>query len=221
MYHNLLERRKSKAVIKFLREDKAALYIQLFFQRYMKNKLRKAKRLLAEKNKKVVEIQRVIRGYWGRLVSSEIKEYWDELMRNAKYAVALQAKGRGHHVRRHDKTVKPALVVLHQEREMERKTRAATLLQATLRRFLAVLRVRGWREVVQQRTTDINIKIIVLQCSGRCFVARVLRTRLSHQAALLHKMRTKAAVRMQNLYRISEGTYGGMMRKEQIERANR
>ena len=124
-------------------------------------------------------------------------------------------------MRRHDKTVKPALVVLHQEREMERKTRAATLLQATLRRFLAVLRVRGWREVVQQRTTDINIKIIVLQCSGRCFVARVLRTRLSHQAALLHKMRTKAAVRMQNLYRISEGTYGGMMRKEQIERANR
>jgi len=94
-YHNLLARRASSAMVKFLREDKAALEIQLWFERAMRTKEHRRKRLIIEQNKKVVEIQRVIRGYWGRLVASEFKEYWDDLKKNARYAVMLQAKARG------------------------------------------------------------------------------------------------------------------------------
>jgi len=220
-YHQLLQRRASKAMVKFLREDKAALEIQLWFQRAMKLREHRRKRLIIEQNKKVVELQRVIRGYWGRLVAAELKEYWDELKMNARYAVLVQAKARGHRARRHDRIVKPALVVFRQERQMQFKMNAAILLQKTVRGKLSRLRVHGWSEVVQQRRTDISIQIIVLQCSVRCCIARMRLTKKRYQAYLLHRMRTKAAIRMQNLYRISEGKYGGMMRKEQIERVNR
>jgi len=133
----------------------------------------------------------------------------------------LQAKARGHHVRIHDKLVAPALVVLHEEWEQARKNGAATKLQAAVRRMLAKFRVRGWREVVVQRLCDVDISILVLQRTVRAYNARCELARLLHYAEITRKLRDRAAIRMQTLYRIAEGKYGGLMRGEEMARMKR
>jgi len=107
-WHNMITRREAKKMVKFLRENKAALSIQLAFQRYLKRKAHWLIRWEHHRNLAMVEVQRVLRGYWGRKRSTALMLWWRELLSNAQYAVLLQAKARGHHVRKHDKLVAPA-----------------------------------------------------------------------------------------------------------------
>ena len=220
-WHNMLMRREARKMVKFLREDHAALKIQLSFQRYLKRKAHWLRKMEKHRNMLCMEIQRVLRGYWGRKKAYVRKLWWDELKRNEKYAVMLQAKGRGHHVRLHDRTVAPALVVLHEEWELQKKSTAAIKLQAAVRRMLANFRVRGWREVVVRRTSDIDIAVVLLQRTLRAFFARCRLAILLHHAELCRKLRNGAAVRIQKMYRIAEGKYGGLVRGEEMARMKR
>ncbi|GMH94441.1 hypothetical protein TrST_g2725 [Triparma strigata] len=220
-WHNMITRREAKKMVKFLRENKAALSIQLAFQRYLKRKAHWLIRWEHHRNLAIVEVQRVLRGYWGRKKSTVLKLWWRELQSNAKYAVLLQAKARGHHVRVHDKLVAPALTVLHEKWEQEKRNAASIKLQAAVRRMLACFRTRGWREVYDQRMSDRAIAINLLQRTVRAFQARCERTRLLFLAEVTRKLRDRAAVRMQNLYRIAQGKYGGLMRGEEMARMKR
>jgi hypothetical protein len=217
----MLTRREAKKMVQFLKRDKAALVIQLSFQRYLKRKVHWLRRYHYHRNLACIELQRCVRGYWGRQKASVLKEWWANLKNNEHYAVMLQAKARGHHVRTHDKLVAPALIVLHEEWEQARKSLAATKLQAAVRRMLAKFRVRGWREVVIQRTSDVDIAINVLQRTIRAYNARCELARLIHYAEVMRKLRDRAAIRIQNLYRIAEGKYGGLMRGEEMARMKR
>lgn len=148
-------------------------------------------------------------------------QWWDELRKNAHYAVMLQAKARGHHVRKHDKLVAPALVVFRQERLQAIKNRAAVILQRTVRRMLACLRVKGWREVFKGRMSDVDISVVLLQRQIRAFMARVKVARLLFAAEIVRKLRNRAAIRCQNMYRVATGKYGGLMRGEEMAKMKR
>ncbi|GMH99803.1 hypothetical protein TrLO_g9608 [Triparma laevis f. longispina] len=220
-WHNMITRREAKKMVKFLRENKAALSIQLAFQRYLKRKAHWLIRWEHHRNLAMVEVQRVLRGYWGRKRSTALMLWWRELLSNAQYAVLLQAKARGHHVRKHDKLVAPALTVLHEKWEQERRSTGAVKIQAAVRRMLARFRTRGWREVYDQRMSDRAIAINLLQRTIRAFQSRCQRVRLLFLAEITRKLRDRAAVRMQNLYRIAQGKYGGLMRGEELARMKR
>ena len=219
--HNMKIRIEARAMVKFLREDRAALYLQLCFARYQKRKVLWLKRREVHRCESIVEIQRVLRGSWGRKKARVLKEWWDELLANAKYAVCLQAKFRGVYTRKHDKLVAPALVVLRQDWKEAKRNKNAGVLQKMVRRMLASLRVKGWREAYRGRMSDVAISIVLLQRQIRAFSARVRLARLTFAMEIVTKLRHRAAIRCQNMYRKSAGTYGGLLVGEELAKMKR
>jgi hypothetical protein len=73
-FHNMRTRMEARKMVKFLREDKAALYIQLSFQRYLKRKRQWEIRHEQHMNVSAVEVQRFLRGCWGRRKARVLKE---------------------------------------------------------------------------------------------------------------------------------------------------
>ena len=80
-WHNLIIRREAKKMVRFLKRDEAALIIQLSFQRYLKRKVHWLRRYHYHRNLACIELQRCIRGYWGRKRATVLKEWWDDLKR--------------------------------------------------------------------------------------------------------------------------------------------
>jgi hypothetical protein len=111
--------------------------------------------------------------------------------------------------------------VLHQEWEQAKKVNAAIILERNVRKMLARMRVTGWREVHKNRWSDVEIGIVLLQRQIRAFTARCKKSRLLFASEIIRKLRNRAAVRMQNMYRVSVGKYGGLMKGEEMARLKR
>ena len=71
------------------------------------------------------------------------------------------------------------------------------------------------------RMSDIDISVVMLQRQIRSFTARVRVARLLHASEIVRKLRNRAAIRCQDMYRVATGKSGGLVRGEEMARLKR
>jgi hypothetical protein len=155
-----------------VREENAANVIKHFVQRYMlrlnfyrmwQTRLRKEGATL---------IQRVFRGGKGRIVGNARRAERDRFFALNSYGLKLTRVVRGHLTRLKSNHVFTAIREMYKNRNYEAQAGISVRFQACGRRFLAIERVKAFRELTNRRRSDEYNAIFSIQLLARSFIAK-------------------------------------------------
>lgn len=155
-----------------VREENAANDIKHFIQRYMlrlnfyhmwQTRLRKEGALL---------IQRVFRGCKGRVKGNKARKERDSFFALNSYGLKLTRVVRGHLTRLKSNNVFIAIREMYTNRNLEAQAGVSVRFQACGRRFLAIERVKAFKELTNRRRRDEYNAIWSMQMLARSFIAK-------------------------------------------------
>lgn len=142
-------------------------------------------------------LQRVYRGYLARCKAWKLRAQVEEFKRLYPFALTIQKVVRGHKCRRTDRYVATAIRAMYRRRLAEAIVAISVRFQSCGRRFLARKKAEAWKEVRIRRTKDEYNAILILQCLGRCYNARVTVYKIRAEAARLADLQFRSATKIQ------------------------
>lgn len=167
-------------------------------------------------------IQRVWRGYCGRVRAAAMRKQRQEMLTLTPHVLRLQKIFRGHRSRRINKYVAEVMREVYDVRRREAEVGIAVRFQSCGRRFLARRRILAIRELTHRRREDEYAAAVVMQNLVRMYVSKVKYKNIRLQNMRVGDMRSRAAARIQAFYRASKGKYNSKLtRKEMLMIARR
>ncbi len=151
----------------------AASVIQSYIRRYTKRMYFYGLWRLRLKRAGALTIQRVYRGYRGRIRAFYRKIEVAEFLANTPYAIIVQRNVRGHLCRLKMKKVSKAIREMYMLRRKEVEFALMVKIQAQARCFLARKRVESWRELCNRRRLNVHHAVLIIQQFGRFVLAKV------------------------------------------------
>ncbi len=207
LLHNNVVKKEMKQTFMLLKRDRSAAIIQEYMHRYTCRqhfyKQWYNKRIFYASS----TIQRVWRGIWGRDKADLQKDVMHEFWKNAPCAVDIQRCFRGHKVRRRYFHVADALREMYQIRQVEAETALAVRFQSGARTYLTNKRVKAMIELRRRRGIDEYNAMVMLQCCGRMFNAKMRVWKKKMDLARYHEVRYAAATRIQHFQKAVMGKY--------------
>lgn len=116
-------------------------------------------------------IQRLYRGWKGRLRAMRRFVERAEFLSCAPSAILLQRNVRAYLCRLHNPHVSKAIREMYVIRRVEAHNAVTVPIQAQMRRHLAAHLVSGWRELCARRKRNVNDAALVMQMLARRFVS--------------------------------------------------
>lgn len=142
-------------------------------------------------------IQRVFRGYKGRLVCARLRAQHLVFLKLFPHALKLQRVFRGHICRRKNRYIATAIRQMIQKRLNEAVVAISVRFQSCGRRFLARKRAEAWKEVRLRRTNDEFNSILIMQCCARVYNACVKVRKVRAEKARLDDLIYRSANKIQ------------------------
>lgn len=116
-------------------------------------------------------IQRLYRGWKGRLKAMRRAVERAEFLACAPYGIMIQRNVRAYLCRLHNPQVSKAIREMYVIRRVEAHNAVAVSIQAQVRRHLASHLVSSWKELCARRERNVNDAILVMQMLARRFVS--------------------------------------------------
>jgi hypothetical protein len=151
----------------------SAVTIQQYLFRYKKRQHFYRLWQLRMKRQAVLMIQRIHRGYKGRLRAVLFRQRREEFYACRPYAIALQCRIRGFLCRIHNPQVSKCIRELYIIRRREVESALAVRIQSHARKFLAAKYVIHYNEVVQRTKQNMSDAALILQMLVRRFLSKM------------------------------------------------
>lgn len=171
----------------------------------------------------IIDLQRVYRGYRGRLRAGAKKEEWARFWASSPLAIKIQKVVRGHLWRLSDncQNVFKALRDMYLARRQEAEAGIAVRFQAKARRYLAFQRVKAWREVCRRRHIDEQNAILILQMLVRRFLAKITVARIRFNKLRMDALHYKCATVIAKFYRRQMALYISKLQGKDLQKIMR
>lgn len=114
-----------------------------------------------------IAIQRLFRGIVGRSLAKLRREEHMKFLSLFRYAVMIQKLVRGHECRKRNRQVAKAMREMFRSREKEALHGIAVRIQSHCRRYLSLLRVFAWKEILHRRDNNETYAAIRIQVRSR------------------------------------------------------
>lgn len=166
-------------------------------------------------------VQRVYRGYRGRLLANVRNIERDIFYSRSPTAILMQKVVRGHLCRLNGEKVFKAIRLMYQRRVYEAEAAISVRFQAKARRYLAKERVKAWREVCTRRYIDTDNAIYVLQQLARTFLAKLKVTKIRYNKRRLAAIHHRAATVIGMWYRKRMAAYISTLKGKDMQKIMR
>eukprot|EP00592_Proboscia_alata_P017052 CAMPEP_0194399190 /NCGR_PEP_ID=MMETSP0174-20130528/126521_1 /TAXON_ID=216777 /ORGANISM="Proboscia alata, Strain PI-D3" /LENGTH=676 /DNA_ID=CAMNT_0039195569 /DNA_START=1373 /DNA_END=3403 /DNA_ORIENTATION=+ len=198
-------RQRAGAILLFYRKaeikNAAARKLQLIMKWFVL-RCKEERDFLAASNIHAIFIQRIVRGWIGRLRLRRKKNELKLHMDKTQCTIKIQAFFRGYYTRKHDITIKHAIAMIRSDRRHKIHGKAAKCIQRAVRRLLGIKYAASFRSLFVELTRC----AIILQSFFRKsqskrmieYLRQVIRTRNlieAHAATTLQKMFYNARIR--------------------------
>lgn len=167
---------------------------------------------------KALLLQRVYRGYRGRLIGHQYRAEYELFLLSSPEAMKIQRNVRGYLCRLRTRYV--AKAVKQVRSSIRAITRRAMLLkiQCAVRRYLAIRFVREFREIRTRQRANRNDAALVLQQTVRGHLSRTERTRRQRIEARIEEGRRRAEIKIKTFCVEGMRRYKSQLTGEQLKR---